>query len=206
MNTEDPRRREEKERSVGSSHDTGAYEEESIYRSPASNTHAPFAPSEDITYTPSAWDSELSITSSVEQDELDFDSVADEQSDSEDDESVSDDGSQANKCASPNHATNDLISPLAPYGSAQNPDAIASMLCNAGANIMSIQEHGISFEGHSSNFNKIIISAGYSAIIEKKSCLIYDSDLLGACLMNSGALLEGRIIWNVFNSPHTINS
>lgn len=39
MNKEDPRRREEKERSVESSHDTGANEEEFIYRNPTSNTH-----------------------------------------------------------------------------------------------------------------------------------------------------------------------
>ena len=63
---------------------------------------------------------------------------------------------------------------------------------------MSIQEHGISFRGYITSFNASIEKAGYRAIFAKKACLIYDNDLIGACLAESGSLLKGRLIWSVF--------
>ena len=82
---------------------------------------------------------------------------------------------------------------------ARNPTAIATMLCMSKANIMSTQEHGISFQGYIKSFNDSINKAGYSAIFADKACLIYDSDLIGACLAESGFLLNGRLIWSVFH-------
>ena len=75
---------------------------------------------------------------------------------------------------------------------------ITRMVCNSGASIMAIQEHGITYQGCKYSLQKHLKKAGYEALIHKKGLLIYDFDLLGAHLMNEGELMEGRLIWSVF--------
>ena len=163
-----------------------------------------------VTRSDSSCLSDLSITSSVGTDEMNFDDVSNNQAESDDEISMSSNDPSPTVTHLPACNNHRPTNAAAPYGAirfvslnannqlARNPTAAATMVCMSKANIMSIQEHGISFHGCIESFNDSINKAGYRAIFAEKACLIYDHDLIGACLAESGSLLKGRLIWSVF--------
>ena len=112
--------------------------------------------------------------------ELEFDNVSNNQAESDDEISLSSKDPSPTVTHLPDCINHPPTHAAASYGAirfvslnannqlARNPTAIATMLCMSKANIMSIQEHGISQFSYIKSFNDSINKAGYSAIFAEK--------------------------------------